>query len=131
MGGVWTENCNATITNNVFDSNHDAVIMVGNRAVTSTVQCSSNNFHNNDYTLIVGCRSLTPEIPPTCSNGNITLYFFNNYVCDNAYIDPQTYFQGVSANSVLFFNTTMQAGTRIYTTGTTEAVTTGVTAMAQ
>jgi parallel beta-helix repeat protein len=116
-GGIEAAESNCTVTNNIFDSNYDAYIWGASYSnVTSNQQVYGNIFRNNKYTFF-----FYNQLPSNYTQQK--LYFYNNFVNDSAIVDTvcfnATYSGGyLPFNSSNFaFNTTLQAGARIYSSG--------------
>jgi nitrous oxidase accessory protein len=116
-GGFEAAESNCTVTNNIFESNYDAYIWgVTYSNVTSNQQVYGNIFRNNKYTFF-----FFYQLPNNYTQQK--LVFYNNFVNDSANVDPvcfnATYSGGyLPFNSSIFaFNTTLHAGTRIYSNG--------------
>lgn len=116
-GGFEAAESNCTVTNNLFDSNYDAYIWQATYSnVTSNQQVYGNIFRNNKYTFF-----FIDQLPSNYTQQK--LVFYNNFVNDSAIVDPVCFNATYSAgylpfnSSIFTFNTTQQAGTRIYSNG--------------
>lgn len=116
-GGFEAADSNCTVTNNIFDSNYDAYMWKATYSnVTSNQQVYGNIFRNNKYTFF-----FIDQLPNNYTQQK--LVFYNNFVNDSAIVDPICFNATYSAgylpfnNSIFAFNTTLQAGTRIYGNG--------------
>ena len=113
-GAVMVEDSNCTVTNNVFDSNYDSILMgIYDEEANNTQVYHSNTFRNNNYTL-----DFNYQLPSNYTNQQI--YFYNNFVNDSAYINPESFTdddQYVPSSAVFHLNTTLHLGTRPYSSG--------------
>ena len=116
-GGFEAAESNCTVTNNTFDSNYDAYIWQATYTnVTSNQQVYGNIFRNNKYTFF-----FIDQLPSNFTQQK--LVFYNNFVNDSANVDPVCFNATYSADylpfnsSIFAFNTTLQAGARIYGNG--------------
>jgi len=116
-GGFEADDSNCTVTNNVFDSNYDGLLWGVTEDTDNNTQVYYNNmFQNNNYTF-----HFDYELPNNYTNQQ--LLFFNNLVNDSAYVDPDSFTSDCSGSympfnsNILNFNTSLQSGTRIYSSG--------------
>ncbi len=114
--GLAIVNTNCSITNNNFNTNNNAMLWAAINTDISNTFVQNNIFQNNQHTLFIDC-----EVPNNYANQKF--HFYNNFVNDSAYVNPESfasYFSGyyLPFNSeVLNFNTTIHAGLRIYGDG--------------
>lgn len=116
--GFAAEDTNCTVTNNVFTNNTDAFLWLAfDDETNNIVNCFSNTFTYNNNTFFFDY-----ELASDCTSQKLN--FYNNYVNDIAYVDPNclndTYLSSYMPfnPAVLNFNTTLQPGARVYSYGT-------------
>jgi nitrous oxidase accessory protein len=113
-GALMIEESNCTVTNNLFDSNFDALLLgIYNDELNTTQTYHSNIFTNNSFTF-----DFNYQLPSNYTNPQI--HFYNNLVNDTAYVNPDSFIiedQYAPPNTVFHLNTTFQAGARVYADG--------------
>jgi nitrous oxidase accessory protein len=112
-GGLVLGDTNATVTDNIFSINNDALIWeVIDREESNTVTARDNNFQNNNCTM--NLLNLYEN------SSNQRLCFYNNLVNDTYYFNPDSFTDDglyPITSAMLQLNTTLQAGQRIYGAG--------------
>ncbi len=108
-GAFESGDSNYTVSNNVFTNNYNAFIFAAyNDYEPDTMYWHSNTFSGNDYTIWF-------DYERAANDSQTQFVFYNNVVNDTDFIDESG---PMPVNeSVIMFNTTLQNGTRIYSTG--------------
>jgi parallel beta-helix repeat protein len=117
-GGFQGYNINATIDNNLFENNYDAIMIeADNDTISANTQIYRDNiFQNNQYTFFFDYQVPT-------SDRNVTVIFTNNLVNDTQYVDTLSFHGNFSGtyipfnDSFLSLNGTVGLGTRPYSNG--------------